>query len=88
MSLADRRTKQMKTLLTRMFKADSLFQVRSAKLRMRVSLTRHPHYLRAWNSLKGRELEGPVVQKKLRDNALSSVHVNPLLSPPFSEEES
>ena len=59
MSLADTRTKQMKTLLPRMFKADSLFQVRSAKLRMCVSLTRHPHYLRAWNSLKA---EGARVQ--------------------------
>lgn len=32
---------------------------RSAKLRMCVSVTRHPHYLRAWNSLKA---EGARVQ--------------------------
>ena len=59
MSLADRRTKQMKTLLTRMFKADS--QVREIK-NARFTYASFPLF-ESLEQSKGGGFEGPVVQK-------------------------
>lgn len=70
MSLADRRTKQMKTLLTRMFKADS--QVREIK-NVRFSYPSSPLF-ESLEQSKGRGCEGPVVQKSW-NSALSRIQL-------------